>query len=56
MDIIFPAGSVAFGREVTLEEAIQASMENSKAVKISDKQLEISKLKMNQAIKKHCQA
>ncbi|MDK4487072.1 TolC family protein [Fusobacterium necrophorum] len=50
--LFFLLGSVAFGREVTLEEAIQASMENSKAVKISDKQLEISKLKMNQAIKK----
>src|SRR3712207_3962504 len=50
--LFFLLGSFAFAKEVTLEEAIQQSMANSKAVKISDKQLQISKLNMNQAIKK----
>lgn len=50
--MFFLVGSLAFAREITLEEAIQESMNHSKTLKISEKKLQISKLNRSQAIKK----
>lgn len=48
----FLLGSFAFARDLTLEEAIDLSLNNSKEMKISEKNLEISKLNVNVALKK----
>lgn len=50
--LFFLLGSLSFAKEVSLEEAIDSSLEHSRAIQISEKQLEISKLSMTQAIKK----
>lgn len=47
----FLLGSVTFARNLTLEEAIDLSLNNSKEMKISEKNLEISKLNVNVALK-----
>lgn len=44
--------SLVFGREIDLEEAIERSLEHRKGIQIAEKQIEISKKNMSQAIKK----
>lgn len=44
--------SLVFAREIDLEEAIERSLEHKRGVQIAEKQVEISKKNMNQAIKK----
>lgn len=50
--LFFVMASFAFAKEVTLEEAIDRSLENSRSIQVSEKNLEISKISMKQAIKK----
>lgn len=50
--LFFLLGSLSFAREVSLEEAIESSVEYSRGIQISEKQLEISEVSMAQAIKK----
>lgn len=50
--IFFLVGSLAFAKEVSLEEAIEASLEHSRTIQIAEKKLASSKISLNQAIKK----
>lgn len=43
--------SSVFAREITLDQAIQMALENSKEIKISEKDVEVSKLKVGMAFK-----
>lgn len=51
LGLLLILSSSVFAREITLDQAIQMSLENSKDIKISEKDVEISKLKVGIAFK-----
>ena len=51
LGLLLILSSSVFAREITLDQAIQMSLENSKDIKISEKDVEISKLKVGMAFK-----
>ena len=51
LGLLLILSSSVFAREITLDQAIQMSLENSKEIKISEKDVEVSKLKVGIAFK-----
>lgn len=51
LGLLLILSSSVFAREITLDQAIQMSLENSKEIKISEKDVEISKLNVAMAFK-----
>lgn len=51
LGLFFMLTTCIFAREVTLEEAIQLSVDNSKGIKISEKDVQASKIKVSMAFK-----
>lgn len=51
LGLLLILSSSVFAREITLDQAIQMALENSKEIKISEKDVEVSKLKVGIAFK-----
>ncbi len=51
LGLLLILSSSVFAREITLDQAIQMALENSKEIKISEKDVEVSKLKVGMAFK-----
>ena len=51
LGLLLILSSSVFAREITLDQAIQMALENSKEIKISEKDVEVSKLKVRMAFK-----
>lgn len=51
LGLLLMLSSSVFAREITLDQAIQMALENSKEIKISEKDVEVSKLKVGMAFK-----
>ena len=51
LGLLLILSSSVFAREITLDQAIQMGLENSKEIKISEKDVEVSKLKVGMAFK-----
>ena len=51
LGLLLILSSSVFAREITLDQAIQMSLENSKEIKVSEKDVEVSKLKVGIAFK-----
>ncbi len=51
LGLLLILSSSLFAREITLDQAIQMSLENSKEIKISEKDVEVAKLNVGIAFK-----
>ena len=51
LGLLLILSSSVFAREITLDQAIQMSLENSKEIKVSEKDVEVSKIKVGIAFK-----
>ena len=51
LGLLLVLSSSVFAREITLDQAIQMALENSKEIQISEKDVEVSKLKVGMAFK-----
>ena len=54
LGLLLILSSSLFAREITLDQAIQMSLENSKEIKISEKDVEVAKLNVGKQVAEIC--